>query len=152
MRAVVQRVSRARVEVGGETVGEIGPGFLILLAVCREDGEREAAVLAAKVSVLRVFPDEHGKMNLSVLDTGGEALVVSQFTLYGDVRKGRRPSFVRAAPPEQADALYRRFTGELARLGVRVQTGRFQAMMEVHLVNNGPVTMILDTDDLLRKR
>ncbi len=152
MRAVVQRVSEARVVIGDETVGAIGRGFLVLLAVCREDGDEQIEILARKVAQLRVFPDDQGKMNRSLLDAGGAALVVSQFTLYGDVRKGRRPSFVRAAPPDQADALYQRFVAALRTLGVPVETGRFQAMMQVHLVNDGPVTLILDTDELLRKR
>ena len=152
MRAVIQRVTRARVEVDGETTGEIGHGFLILLGVGRDDTEREVAMLAGKVAVLRVFQDDDGKMNRSLLDVGGSALVVSQFTLHADVRKGRRPSFVGAAPPEQAEALYLKFVDALAAQGVPVATGRFQAMMDVHLVNSGPVTLILDTDDLKRKR
>ncbi len=152
MRAVVQRVARARVEVDGEVTGSIGRGFLILLGVSRDDTEAEATMLANKVAVLRVFQDDDGKMNRSLLDVGGSALVVSQFTLHADVRKGRRPSFVAAAPPDQAEALYLRFVEALSALGVPVATGRFQAMMDVHLVNSGPVTLILDTDDLKRKR
>ncbi len=152
MRAVLQRVTRARVEVDGEVTGSIGHGFLVLLGVGREDTEEEVRLLANKVAVLRVFQDENGKMNRSLLDVGGAALVVSQFTLHADVRKGRRPSFVAAAPPEQAEALYHRFVDALAELGVPVATGRFQAMMDVHLVNSGPVTLILDTDDLKKKR
>ena len=141
MRAVVQRVSRARVTPGGE----IGRGLCILLGVARGDGEEEAARLASKIARLRIFPDEEGRFDRSVLDVGGAALVVSQFTLIADTAKGNRPSFVAAAPPEQAEPLYQRFTAELRALGVPVETGVFGAKMEVELVNDGPVTIVLDT-------
>ena len=145
MRAVVQRVSRARASVGGKVTGEIGAGFMILLGVGREDTSAVAAALAGKVANLRIFDDENGKMNLSLLDVKGAALVVSQFTLYGDVRGGRRPSFIAAAPPELANALYGEFCEALRKLGVQVATGIFQAMMAVELVNEGPVTILLDS-------
>jgi D-tyrosyl-tRNA(Tyr) deacylase len=146
MRAVIQRVSRASVTVGDEVVGAIGPGLLVLLGVAPGDSEQDGRWLAAKLAALRIFPDEQDKMNLSLLESGGEALVVSQFTLYGDARKGRRPSFVSAAPPELAEPLYERFCDALAAAGVRhVARGRFGASMEVALVNHGPVTLILDT-------
>lgn len=145
MRAVVQRVSQARVTVAGEVTGEIGAGLLVLLGVAREDTEAEARWLVDKVLGLRIFEDANGKMNLSVTETGGALLVVSQFTLYGDTRKGRRPSFDRAARPELAKQLYERFV-ELAReRGVQVETGIFQAMMDVSLTNAGPVTLICET-------
>jgi D-tyrosyl-tRNA(Tyr) deacylase len=146
MRAVVQRVSRARVSVGGQTTGEIGAGLMILLGVGREDSAAVAAALAEKGANLRIFEDENGKMNLSLLDVKGSALVVSQFTLYGDARGGRRPSFIAAAPPEMAKALYEEFCGALRKLGVHVATGIFQAMMSVELVNEGPVTILLDSE------
>lgn len=146
MRAVVQRVSRARVTVAGENKGEISAGLLILLGVAKDDTEKEAAQLAERVAQLRIFSDDDGKMNLSVEDSGGSVLVVSQFTLHGDCRKGRRPSFGRAAPAEQANRLYEQFVEALRGRGLKVETGVFQAMMEVELVNNGPVTLILDTD------
>lgn len=148
MRAVVQRVRHASVDVAGERVGEIGGGFLILLGVAHEDGEAEARWLANKLVGLRVFPDDDGKMNRSLRDVGGGALVVSQFTLFADCRKGRRPSFVRAARPEHAEPLVARFCALLRDEGVReVQTGRFGAMMDVSLLNDGPVTLVLDTAD-----
>jgi D-tyrosyl-tRNA(Tyr) deacylase len=146
MRAVVQRVSRARVRVGGETTGEIGAGLMILLGVGREDTAAVAAALAEKGANLRIFEDENGRMNLSLLDVKGSALVVSQFTLYGDARGGRRPSFIAAAPPEMAKARYEEFCGALRKLGVHVATGIFQAMMSVELVNEGPVTILLDSE------
>lgn len=146
MRAVVQRVSRAAVTVGTETVGAIGPGVLVLLGVGQGDTDTDARYIAEKVAHLRIFPDDNGNMNRSLLDAGGAALVVSQFTLHGDARKGRRPSFAAAAPPQQAKALYERCCEELASLGVPVQTGRFQAMMAVELVNDGPVTILLDSE------
>lgn len=146
MRAVVQRVSRAAVRVDGATVGEIGPGALILLGVGHGDTVDDARYIAEKVAHLRIFEDDDGKMNRSLLDCGGAALVVSQFTLHGDVRKGRRPSFAGAAPPAQAEALYEACCRELAALGVPVQTGQFQAMMDVELVNDGPVTILIDSD------
>jgi D-tyrosyl-tRNA(Tyr) deacylase len=144
MRAVVQRVSRASVSVAGEVVGTIGEGLLVLLGVGVGDAPEEADALAARVAHLRVFPDERGQMNRSCLDVGGAALVVSQFTLYGDCRRGRRPSYVGAAPPGLAEELYGRFAGRLARLGIPVATGRFGADMDVALVNRGPVTLLLD--------
>lgn len=149
MRAVVQRVSRARVEVDGAVVGEIQRGFLVLLGVAHADGEAEAAFLARKIAGLRVFEDADGKMNLALADVGGALLVVSQFTLYGDARKGRRPSFTDAARPEQADLLYRRVCDLLAAEGLVVARGVFQAHMAVTLVNDGPVTLWLDTAQMM---
>jgi D-aminoacyl-tRNA deacylase len=146
MRAVVQRVSRARVEVEGRVTGEIGAGLMILLGVGKEDTAAVAIALAAKVANLRIFEDEQGKMNRSLLETKGSALVVSQFTLYGDARGQRRPSFIAAAPPEKAKELYEEFNMALCELGVNVATGVFQAMMSVELVNEGPVTILLDSD------
>jgi len=146
MRAVVQRVSRARVTVEGRVTGEIAAGLVILLGVGRDDAAAAASALAEKVASLRIFEDEQGKMNRSLLETGGSALAISQFTLYGDVRGQRRPSFLRAAPPEQAKAQYEEFVRALRALGVRVETGVFQAMMSVELVNEGPVTILLDSD------
>ncbi len=144
MRAVVQRVSRAAVRVDGETVGAIGRGFVVLAGFAPTDGEPALAWMADKLVGLRVFADAEDKMNLAVGDVGGAMLVVSQFTLYGDVSKGRRPSFIGAAPPEQAEALYERFVALLRERGVRVETGRFRAMMDVELVNDGPVTLLLE--------
>ncbi len=144
MRAVVQRVTRAAVRVGGGTVGEVGRGLLVLLGVARDDTEEDARYLAEKTVTLRVFDDEEGRMNRSVAEAGGGLLVVSQFTLYGDARKGRRPSWFDAAPPELARPLYESFVAEARARGARVETGSFQAMMEVELVNDGPVTLILD--------
>jgi D-aminoacyl-tRNA deacylase len=146
MRVVVQRVSRAKVSVGGDVRGEIGAGLMILLGVGREDTVEVAAGLAEKTANLRIFEDDNGKMNLSLLDVKGAALVVSQFTLYGDARGGRRPSFTAAAPPEQAKALYEEFCEALRKLGVPVATGTFQAMMSVELLNEGPVTILLDSE------
>ena len=146
MRAVVQRVSRARVEVDGRTTGEIGPGMVVLLGVAKTDAEADAAQLAEKIAGLRLFNDDNGKMNRSVEEVGGAVLVVSQFTLHGDCRKGRRPSFDRAAPAAQAQALYEKFLHVLRHRGLQVETGVFQAMMEVELVNAGPVTLLVDTD------
>jgi len=145
MRAVVQRVACARVRVGERTVGEIGPGLLVLLGVGRGDTEADAAYLAEKIVHLRIFEDSEGKMNRSLLDVGGEMLVVSQFTLYGDCRRGRRPSYSEAAPPEQARALYEYFVERARQYGPRVETGIFQEMMDVELVNVGPVTVLLDS-------
>ena len=146
MRAVVQRVSRARVTIEGKVTGEIGPGLVVLLGVGREDNSAAASYLADKVTNLRIFEDDQGKMNRSLLETGGSALVVSQFTLYGDARGQRRPSFLRAAPPEQANALYNEFVEALRGQGVKVETGVFQAMMSVELVNEGPVTILMDSE------
>ena len=145
MRAVIQRVSRASVKVDGELTGEIAKGLLVLLGVAQEDGVADADYLAEKVPGLRIFEDEAGKMNLSVGEVGGAVLAVSQFTLFGDVRRGKRPSFDAAARPEQAKALYEHFVERIRALGLRCETGRFQEMMEVELVNSGPVTILLDS-------
>ena len=145
MRAVVQRVSRAKVTVNGWTAGEIGQGLRILLGVGQQDTDADAAYLAEKISGLRIFEDEDGKMNRSVRDVSGSVLVVSQFTLYGDVRRGKRPSFDEAAPPELARQLYELFVGQIQAAGLRCETGRFQEMMQVELVNEGPVTILLDS-------
>ena len=145
MRAVLQRVSRAKVSVDGEITGEIGCGILILLGVSREDSEKDALYLLEKTLNLRIFEDAEDKMNLSLLDIEGELLVVSQFTLYGDARKGRRPSLIEAAAPERANELYEFFVAEARKQISKVATGRFQAMMNVELVNNGPVTILLDS-------
>jgi D-aminoacyl-tRNA deacylase len=146
MRAVVQRVSRARVTVEGRVTGEIGIGLMVLLGVGREDTSAVAASMAEKVANLRIFEDDQGKMNRSLLDVKGATLIVSQFTLYGDARGQRRPSFISAAPPEKAKALYEEFTLAMQGLGAGVATGIFQAMMSVELVNEGPVTILLDSD------
>lgn len=145
MRAVIQRVTSASVTVGGELVSEIGEGLLIFLGIAHDDTTAELDYIANKVINLRIFEDSGGKMNRSLLDTGGAALVVSQFTLYGDCRKGRRPSFIDAARPEQAKALYEQFIDVLASRNIRTQGGTFQAMMDVQLVNDGPVTILLDS-------
>jgi D-tyrosyl-tRNA(Tyr) deacylase len=145
MRAVVQRVTEARVEVAGEPVGEIGAGLLVLLGVGREDTRDDADYLADKTVNLRVFDDDEGKMNRSLSEFGGAILVVSQFTLYGDVRRGRRPSYSDAAEPEKANQLYEYFVERLRSFGVKVETGIFQAMMKVSLTNDGPVTILLDS-------
>ena len=145
MRAVVQRVSRARVDVDGGTVGAIERGLLVLLGVQAPDTERDADYLAAKIAGLRIFNDAQGKMNLDVREVQGGVLVVSQFTLYGDTRKGRRPSFVRAAPPQQAEHLYEYFLEAAARHAMPIAHGVFGAHMQVHLVNDGPVTLLLDS-------
>ena len=146
MRAVVQRVSEARVRVDGRVTGAIGPGIVALVGVARTDTEATARQLAEKIARLRLFNDDQGKMNLSLEETGGAVLAISQFTLYGDTRKGRRPSFDRAAPAEQARALYEAFVAALRARGLRVETGVFQAMMDVELVNAGPVTLLVDTE------
>jgi D-tyrosyl-tRNA(Tyr) deacylase len=146
MRAVVQRVSRARVTVDGGITGEIGSGLMILLGVRRGDMSMVAVKMAEKIANLRIFEDDQRKMNRSLLDVNGSALVVSQFTLYGDARGQRRPSFVGAAPPEQANKLYQEFSDALRKLGVTVASGVFGAMMSVELVNEGPVTILLDSD------
>jgi D-tyrosyl-tRNA(Tyr) deacylase len=145
MRAVIQRVSEAKVEVDGAVIGQIGPGLLVLLGVGQGDGEAEANYLAQKMNGLRIFPDTQGKMNLDVAQAHGAVLVVSQFTLYGDVRKGRRPAFDAAAPPDVADRLYRYLVDQLRATGLHVETGQFQAHMNVTLVNDGPVTILLDS-------
>ncbi len=152
MRAVVQRVSRASVAVDGETVGAIDCGFLVLLGVTHSDDPATADRLAAKICALRVFEDGDAKMNLALAEVGGAVLAVSQFTLYGDVRRGRRPSFADAAPPEAARALYERFCEAVGALGLRCERGVFGAHMVVTLVNDGPVTLIIDTEELDRPR
>ncbi len=146
MRAVVQRVSRARVTIGGRPTGEIGEGFCVLLGISRRDQPEGARWMADKVANLRVLADDEDKMNRSLLEAGGEVLVVSQFTLYGDARKGRRPSFIDAAQGAEAEELYRLFVDELRGLGLTVATGEFGAMMDVELTNSGPVTILLDSE------
>lgn len=141
----MQRVSRAQVVIAGEVTGQIGPGLLILLGVGHDDTEADANYLAEKIAGLRVFEDDSGKMNRSVQDVGGSVLAVSQFTLYGDVRRGKRPSFDRASPPEKARQLYEFFVERIRSTGLRCETGRFQEMMKVELVNEGPVTILLDS-------
>lgn len=148
MRAVVQRVSRASVAVEGQVIGEIGLGLLVLLGVSASDGEGDADYLAEKIAGLRIFEDQDGKMNRCVADAGGAVLTVSQFTLYGDVRRGKRPSFDAAARPERARELYEYFVARIRRGGLRCETGQFQAMMSVSLVNLGPVTILLDSSKL----
>ena len=145
MKAVVQRVSQCAVEVDGEQVGSIGPGLLVLLGVAKGDAPSEADYLAGKIAHLRIFEDDNGKMNRSLMDIQGEVLVVSQFTLLGDCRKGRRPSFIQAASPEIADRLYLRFVESVRKKGLHVETGQFQAMMAVKLINDGPVTLVLES-------
>ena len=152
MRILLQRVERADVSVDGETVSSIGPGLCVFLGVGKEDSEKDGAFLADKLLNLRIFPDETGRFSRSILDTRGELLVVSQFTLYGDVRKGRRPSLTGAAAPEEAERLYRDFVDRLTRPGgPRVCTGTFQAHMKVSLVNDGPVTLLIDSAEPRRK-
>ncbi|MGE5840200.1 MAG: D-aminoacyl-tRNA deacylase [Deltaproteobacteria bacterium] len=146
MRAVVQRVKKAKVDVAGRTVGEIGPGLLVFLGIGHNDSEKDGEYLSGKIVHLRIFSDEQGLMNRSVLEQGGEVLVVSQFTLWADCAKGRRPSFTRAAPPERARMLYEHFTGLIREKGLKAATGIFQEMMEVHLINDGPVTLLLDSE------
>lgn len=148
MRAVVQRVSRGAVAIDGEKISEIGKGFVILLGVSKEDSEADLAYLVDKISGLRVFEDENSKMNLSLTDVGGAALVVSQFTLYGDCRRGKRPSFSTSAPAEVARDLYEKFIIALRAKGIEVKTGVFQADMEVSIINDGPVTIMLDSSKL----
>ena len=145
MRAVVQRVSESSVAVGPEVVGRIGRGLLVLLGVAKTDTEKESDYLSEKIVNLRIFEDEGGKLNRSIMEVGGEMLVVSQFTLLADCRKGRRPSFTEAAEPELATRLYEHFVRRAAKLGISVQTGRFQALMAVSLVNDGPVTLIVES-------
>src|SRR4029077_12286654 len=149
MRAVVQRVSRCHVTVGDRVTGEIGKGLLVLLGVSKTDTEAAADYLVEKIIGLRIFEDAEGKMNLSVQDSGGVLLVVSQFSLYGDVRRGKRPSFDAAARPEEAKRLYEYFVGKVRAAGLRCETGQFQAIMEVELVNSGPVTIMLDSEKIL---
>jgi D-tyrosyl-tRNA(Tyr) deacylase len=145
MRAVVQRVGRAQVRVGSEVAGDIGPGLLVLLGVGNEDTSADADYLAEKIAGLRIFEDAQGKMNHGLNEVGGSVLAVSQFTLYGDVRRGKRPSFDAAAPPEKARTLYEYFVERIRAAGMRCETGRFQEMMQVELVNDGPVTILLDS-------
>jgi D-aminoacyl-tRNA deacylase len=146
MRAVVQRVSKASVTVDGAIVGKIGKGFLVLLGIAHTDRDAEAAWLARKIAGLRIFEDDAGKMNLGLTDVGGAVLAVSQFTLYGDARKGRRPSFVEAARPEHAQPLYTYFCDQLAAEGIHIERGVFQAQMKVALINDGPVTLLIETE------
>jgi len=148
VRAVVQRVSRAKVTVNTEVTGEIGAGLLVLLGVAQSDSEGDADYLCDKITGLRVFEDENAKMNRSVMDTGGQLLVVSQFTLYGDVRRGKRPSFDAASPPDRARQLYEYFVERVRLAGLQCETGKFQEMMEVELVNEGPVTILIDSTKL----
>ncbi|MEE9517692.1 MAG: D-aminoacyl-tRNA deacylase [Candidatus Adiutricales bacterium] len=145
MRAVIQRVSRGSVLVDGEEIGAIGSGLVILLGVHRDDNTEDGKYLARKIVNLRIFSDENGKMNRSLLDVSGQALIVSQFTLWGDTRKGRRPSFIKAAEPDQAEKLYQNFVSEMNRQNITTATGEFGAMMELALINEGPVTLILDS-------
>ena len=145
MRAVIQRVSQGRVLVDGEEIGAIGSGLVILLGVHRDDNTEDGKYLARKIVNLRIFSDENGKMNRSLLDAGGQALIVSQFTLWGDTRKGRRPSFIQAAEPDRAEKLYQDFVSEMDRQNVTTATGEFGAVMELALINDGPVTLILDS-------
>jgi D-tyrosyl-tRNA(Tyr) deacylase len=145
MRAVIQRVSRGSVLVDGEEIGAIGSGLVILLGVHRDDNTEDGKYLARKIVNLRIFSDENGKMNRSLLDVGGQALIVSQFTLWGDTRKGRRPSFIKAAEPDQAEKLYQDFVSEMNRQNITTATGEFGAMMELALINEGPVTLVLDS-------
>ena len=148
MRALIQRVSQARVVVEDEVTGEVDRGLLVLLGIAASDEQKQLRWLADKIVGLRIFEDEAGKMNLSLADVGGSMLVVSQFTLYGDCRKGRRPSFVDAAPPEQAEAMYEQFVEHVRTSGITVGTGRFRTHMHVELTNDGPVTIWIDTDDV----
>jgi D-tyrosyl-tRNA(Tyr) deacylase len=145
MRVVVQRTREASVTVAGEVVGQIEHGLMLLVGITHEDGEKEVEFVADKIANLRIFEDEEGKMNHSVLETGGQILSVSQFTLYGDCRKGRRPNFMAAARPEHAEPLYELFNKKLREKGLRVETGRFGAMMDVRLLNDGPVTLIVES-------
>ena len=148
MRAVVQRVTKASVSIEGETVGSIGQGLVVLLGVHTDDSEQEARWMADKIVHLRIFEDENGKMNRSLVDLGKEMLIVSQFTLYGDCRKGRRPGYSTAAPPEKADALYQKFIALVDAHNIKTATGRFQEMMQVSICNSGPVTLLLDSDKI----
>lgn len=152
MRAVIQRVKQASVTVAGEIVGQIGRGLVVLLAVGRDDAPEDAAYVVDKTVNLRIFPDEAGRFDRSALDVGAELLLISQFTLYGDTRKGRRPSFTEAAPPEVASAQFAALVERFGATGLRVETGQFQAMMDVELLNEGPVTIVIDSADRLRPR
>lgn len=152
MRALVQRVSQASVSVEGETLGRIGPGLVVLIGISREDDESDAEYIVAKAINLRIFPDEQGRFDRSALDNTSELLVISQFTLYGDTRKGRRPSFTEAASPDQADALFARTLEKFRATGLKVETGKFQAHMLVDISNDGPVTIMLDSADQERSR
>ncbi len=145
MKALLQRVSRAKVAVGEEVVGQIGPGLVVLLGIDKEDTEADSHYLANRVAALRIFPDDEGKLNLSVQDVSGEVLAVSQFTLLADTRKGNRPSFFQAAPPEKAEALFEEFVQALRSIGLKVETGRFRAHMLVEILNDGPVTILLES-------
>jgi D-tyrosyl-tRNA(Tyr) deacylase len=151
MRVVLQKVLWAKVEVGGEMLGEIGPGLCLLVGVSREDTLEDVRFMANKIPNLRVFPDDEGKLNLSLMDVKGSILAVSQFTLFGDCSKGRRPSFLGAAPPDMANRLFEEFLDELRRSEIDVQTGRFQTHMKVSLCNDGPVTLIIDSKEVLNK-
>lgn len=152
MRAVIQRVSQASVEIDNKVVGSIGNGFVVLLGITIEDDEKDAEYLANKTANLRVFEDNAGKMNVSLLESQGEVLAISQFTLYSDTRKGRRPSFIKAAPPEQAEPLYNAYINYLEKFNIKVATGVFGAMMMVNIHNHGPVTIIIDSEDRHRSR
>lgn len=151
MRTVIQRVEKAKVKVSGETIGEIGPGLVVLLGVGERDTEKDAEYLADKIANLRIFTNQDDKMNLSALEVKGEILAVSQFTLYGDTRKGRRPSFVGAAKPEKAEGLFNYFVEKLKETGLKIATGQFRAMMLVEIHNDGPVTLILDRQEKIRE-
>jgi D-tyrosyl-tRNA(Tyr) deacylase len=152
MRAVIQRVSRASVEIDNKVVGSIGNGFVVLLGITMEDDEKDAEYLANKTANLRVLEDNAGKMNVSLLESQGEVLAISQFTLYSDTRKGRRPSFIKAAPPEQAEPLYNAYINYLEKFNIKIATGVFGAMMMVNIHNHGPVTIIIDSEDRHRSR
>ncbi len=152
MRALIQRVTQASVEVGGVVVGSIGPGLVVLLGIGKGDDEKDASYLAEKITNLRIFADAEGRFNLSTLESGAEILLVSQFTLYADTRKGRRPSFVDAALPQDAEPLFHQTVALFRERGLKVETGRFQQHMKVHLVNDGPVTLMLDSEDRHRPR
>ena len=146
MRAVIQRVSRASVSVDGEQLGVISTGLVALIGICAADGNKDVDWLAEKIINLRIFPDDTGKMNRSLADIGGEMLIVSQFTLYGDCRKGRRPGYSNAASPDKAEPLYQRFIGQVDQQNIKTASGKFQAMMEVTIINDGPVTLLVDSD------
>jgi D-tyrosyl-tRNA(Tyr) deacylase len=152
MRAVIQRVSQASVEIDDKVVGRIGNGFVVLLGIMTQDDEKDAEYLATKTANLRIFEDDDGKMNVSLLEIEGEVLVISQFTLYSDTRKGRRPSFIKAAQPEKAEPLYTSYISYLKKFNIKVATGVFGAMMMVNIQNNGPVTIIIDSEERHRSR